>query len=453
MSPTLMTAAEAMQGVLHGQDAAFDGVSTDTRSVQAGELFFALSGPNFDGADFVAQAAAKGAAGAVIADQAASDFPQITVDDTRLALGRLGSAWRQQQAATVIGVTGSNGKTTLKEMIAACLSQIAPTIATAGNLNNEIGMPLMLLRIEESHQYAVIEMGANHGGEIAYLASLASPDVVVITNAGSAHLEGFGSLKGVAEGKGEILQGAKRPQCAVLNADDDYFEYWQTLVADVATLSFGLSETADVSAIDIEASADSTNFRLQLPGDSVAIRLPLVGIHNVRNACAAAAVAHALGIPASAVKTGLESVQPVDGRLQPVNGLHGATLYDDSYNANPVSVSAAGEFVASLEGAGWMVLGDMGELGDDALVMHKEVGAALRDAGIDRVFAVGELSKATIDGFGDGGKWFASMDELIEGVAGNLHADVNVLVKGSRSARMERAVEAFRATESMRKEA
>lgn len=453
MSPTLMTAAEAMHGVLQGQDASFNGVSTDTRSVQAGELFFALSGPNFDGADFVAQAAARGAAGAVVADQAASDLPQITVDDTRLALGRLGSAWRQQQDATVVGVTGSNGKTTLKEMIAACLSQIAPTIATAGNLNNEIGMPLMLLRIDESHQYAVIEMGANHGGEIAYLASLASPDVVVITNAGSAHLEGFGSLKGVAEGKGEILQGAKRPQCAVLNADDNYFEYWQALVADVATLTFGLSETADVSARDIESSADSTSFRLQLPGDSVAIRLPLVGIHNVRNACAAAAVAHALGIPVSAVKVGLESVQPVDGRLQPVNGLHGATLYDDSYNANPVSVTAAGEFVASLEGAGWMVLGDMGELGDDALAMHKDVGAALRDAGIDRVFAVGELSKATIDGFGDGGKWFASMAELIEGVASDLHANVNVLVKGSRSARMERAVEALRATESMRKEA
>ena len=453
MSPTLMTAAEAMQGVLQGQDAAFNGVSTDTRSVQAGELFFALSGPNFDGADFVAQAAAKGAAGAVVEDQAVSDIPQITVDDTRLALGRLGSAWRQQQAATVVGVTGSNGKTTLKEMIAACLSQIASTIATAGNLNNEIGMPLMLLRIKESHQYAVIEMGANHGGEIAYLASLALPDVVVITNAGPAHLEGFGSLKGVAEGKGEILQSAKRPQCAVLNADDDYFEYWQSLVADVATLTFGLSETADVSAIDIESGADSTRFQLRLPGDSIAIRLPLAGIHNVRNACAAAAVAHALGIPVSAVKAGLESVQPVDGRLQPVNGLHGATLYDDSYNANPLSVTAAGEFVASLEGAGWMVLGDMGELGDDALDMHKDVGAALRDAGIDRVFAVGELSKATIEGFGDGGKWFASMDELIEGVGRDLRTNVNVLVKGSRSARMERAVEAFRATESMRKEA
>ena len=223
MSMTLSAAAETMQGILHGDDAAYAGVSTDTRTVRAGELFFALSGPNFDGADFVVQANEKGAAGAVVTDQVQADIAQITVDDTRLALGRLGTSWRQQQPATVVGVTGSNGKTTLKEMIAACLSRSAPTIATAGNLNNDIGMPLMLLRIEQTHRFAVIEMGANHGGEIAYLTSLSLPDVVVITNAGPAHLEGFGSLKGVAEGKGEILQGEKRPLCAVLNADDDFY--------------------------------------------------------------------------------------------------------------------------------------------------------------------------------------------------------------------------------------
>ena len=238
-----------------------------------------------------------------------------------------------------------------------------------------------------------------------------------------------------------------------MNADDDYFDYWQTLVTDVATLTFGLSEAADVSATDIESGADATSFSLQLPDASVAIRLPLAGIHNVRNACAAAAVAHALGTPLSAIKAGLESVEPVGGRLQPVAGLNGATLYDDSYNANPVSVTAAGEFIASLEGAGWMVLGDMGELGDDALAMHKDLGTALREAGIERLFAVGELSRATVNGFGDGGEWFASIDELNARVAGELYADVNVLVKGSRSARMERAVDALRAPEALRKEA
>jgi len=453
MNATLATAADAMQGVLHGADIPYGGVSTDTRTVQAGELFFALSGPNFDGAEFVSQAVAKGAVGAVVAEQTTDEIPQITVDDTRLALGRLGSAWRQQHDATVIGVTGSNGKTTLKEMIAACLAMSASTMATAGNLNNDIGMPLMLLRIDASHRYAVIEMGANHGGEIAYLTSLALPDVVVITNAGAAHLEGFGSLTGVAEGKGEILQDAKRPQCAVLNVDDDFYDYWRSLADDTSVLSFGLSDHADVYASEIEAGRETTSFRLHLPDTSVAIELPLVGIHNVRNACAAAAVSCALNVSAADIKTALESIVPVSGRLQPIAGLHGATLYDDSYNANPVSVIAAGEFVAALDGSGWMVLGEMGELGEDAQTMHEQVGAALRDAGIARVFAVGELSKATVAGFGEGGEWFASMDELTAAVAADLNSQANVLVKGSRSARMERAVDAIRAAESMRREA
>ena len=271
MNATLATAADAMQGVLHGADIPYGGVSTDTRTVQAGELFFALSGPNFDGAEFVSQAVAKGAVGAVVAEQTTDEIPQITVDDTRLALGRLGSAWRQQHDATVIGVTGSNGKTTLKEMIAACLAMSASTMATAGNLNNDIGMPLMLLRIDASHRYAVIEMGANHGGEIAYLTSLALPDVVVITNAGAAHLEGFGSLTGVAEGKGEILQDAKRPQCAVLNVDDDFYDYWRSLADDTSVLSFGLSDHADVYASEIEAGRETTSFLLHLPDTSVAL--------------------------------------------------------------------------------------------------------------------------------------------------------------------------------------
>lgn len=453
MNATLAIAADAMQGLLHGADAEFDGVSTDTRTVQAGELFFALSGPNFDGAEFVSQAAAKGAVGAVVAEQTAGEIAQITVDDTRLALGRLGTAWRQQHDVTVVGVTGSNGKTTLKEMIAACLSMSASTIATAGNLNNDIGMPLMLLRINASHRYAVIEMGANHGGEIAYLTSLALPDVVVITNAGAAHLEGFGSLTGVAEGKGEILQDAKRPQYAVLNADDDFYDYWRSFADDISVLSFGLGDNADVYASQIEAGRDTTSFLLHLPDKSVAIELPLVGVHNVRNACAAAAVSCALELSATEIKSALESIVPVSGRLQPITGLHGATLYDDSYNANPVSVIAAGEFVAALDGTGWMVLGEMGELGEDAQELHKQVGTALREAGIARVFAVGELSKATVDAFGEGGEWFASMDELTTAVASDLNSQVNVLVKGSRSARMERAVEVLRAAESMRREA
>ena len=453
MNATLSSAAASMQGILHGKDQTFSGVSTDTRTVSSGELFFALSGPNFDGGEFVAEAAAKGAAGAVVKDRVNSNIAQIAVNDTRAALGRLAADWRQQHAATVVGVTGSNGKTTLKEMIAACLAQTATTFATSGNFNNDVGLPLMLLRITTEHRFAVIEMGANHGGEIAYLTSLAMPDVVVISNAGAAHLEGFGSLRGVAEGKGEILQGEKRPRCAVLNADDDYFDYWMTLVEDVDVLSFGLTDEASVYADQIELGKQGSSFQLHLPGTELKLELPLAGLHNVRNACAAAAVAFALDVAPAEIVAALASVEPVGGRLRPIEGLQGATLFDDSYNANPVSVKAAGEFVANLPGHSWMVLGDMGELGDDAEALHSQLGTALREQGVDRLFAVGDLSKATVAAFGGAGQWFNSMDALIDAVAVGMSADVNVLVKGSRSARMERAVAGLRAPEPVRLEA
>ena len=453
MNSTLASAAESMQGILHGADHAFGGVSIDTRTITRGELFVALSGPNFDGEKFVAEAADKGAAGAVVTQAVSSDVAQITVDDTRLALGRLGAAWRSEQAATVIGVTGSNGKTTLKEMIAACLSRAAPTIATAGNLNNDIGMPLMLLRIDAAHQFAVIEMGANHVGEIAYLTSLAKPDVVVITNAGASHLEGFGSIDGVAKGKGEILCGEPRPRCAILNAEDEYYNYWRSLAGDTEILSFGLIAEADIRASDVVSGKGDTSFKLHTPAAMFDVCLPLPGLHNVRNACAAAAVAVALGVEAEQIKSALESVAPVAGRLQPVDGIQGATLYDDSYNANPASVTAAAEFLAALDGENWMVLGDMGELGGDAESLHRAVGQAVQDGGIDRLFAVGELSQATVRAFGANGEWFESIDELISRVAGELTSNVNVLVKGSRAARMERVVQAIRAPQAMRKEA
>ncbi len=453
MISRLSSAAESMHGVLQGADRTFAGVSTDTRTLKNGELFFALSGPNFDGGEFVSQASEKGAAGAVVTARAANDLAQITVDDTRLALGRLGTAWRQQYEATVIAVTGSNGKTTLKEMIAACLTRSAPTISTVGNLNNDIGMPLMLLRMDASHRFAVLEMGANHAGEIAYLTSLAQPDVVVITNAAAAHLEGFGSVSGVAHGKGEILQGEPRPRCAILNADDGFYSYWRSLADDIDVLSFGLGDSADIYASDVRTGKTATSFRLHLPTVEINVNLPLVGLHNIGNACAAAAVAVALGISGAQIKAALESIAPVAGRLQPLIGTQGATLYDDSYNANPVSVQAAAEFLAALEGKSWMVLGDMGELGADAEALHRSVGESLCHSGIDRLFAIGELSRATVAAFGDGAEWFADIGELAARLAGELAADVNVLVKGSRAARMERVVDAIRGPQAMRKEA
>ena len=451
MNATLSFAADAMNGTLHGDDRNFEGVSTDSRTIREGELFIALSGPNFDGNKFVKQASSKGAAGAIVASLASEGVAQIEVEDTKLALGRLGAAWRDRHSVTIVGITGSNGKTTLKELVAACLSSVASTLATEGNLNNDIGMPLMMSRIDESHEYAVLEMGANHAGEIAYLTELAKPDVVVITNAAAAHLEGFGSIEGVAHAKAEILTAQPRPRIAVLNADDEYYSYWMSLVDGVDLLSFGLSENADIRADQIETGKGQTHFTMHLLDTIIEITLPLVGVHNVRNACAAAAVATALDVPAETIKAALESVNPVAGRLAPVQGYAGATIYDDSYNANPLSVIAAAEFLASLKGVSWFVLGDMFELGADAGRMHHDVGTAIRDAGVDCLFTFGELSANACEAFGDDATPYDSLDPLISDLMSGLNEEVNLLVKGSRGMRMERVVDALCSPESMRK--
>ena len=444
MKASLSFAAEAMNGKLHGADASFEGVSTDTRSIREGELFVALAGPNFDGGKFVSHARSKGAAGAVVEALVGEDLPQIEVEDTRLALGQLGAAWRDQQSVTVVGITGSNGKTTVKELVAACLSREAATLATKGNLNNDIGMPLMMCRIDESHRFAVLEMGANHAGEIAYLVSLAKPDVVCLTNAAAAHLEGFGSIEGVAHAKAEILQVEPRPKAAVLNADDEYYEYWRSLVEDIDVLSFGLGEDADIRADQVETGSGHTHFTMHLLDTKVEITLPLAGEHNVRNACAAAAICTALDVPPAVIKDGLEAVNPVSGRITPLQGLRGAILYDDSYNANPLSVAAAAEFLASLPGESWMVLGDMFELGDDAERMHADVGISIREAGIDRLFAHGEMSRLAAEEFGEQAEWYDSLEALVKEVSSQVGDGVNVLVKGSRGMRMERVVDALR---------
>ena len=456
MIDTLSTAAKSMCGALHGEDRSFGGVSIDTRTIRDGELFFALQGPNFDGHDYVGTAKENGAAAAVVNALVDADIAQITVDDAKQALGRFGAAWRSDKDVVVVGVTGSNGKTTLKELIAACLEQKASTLATQGNLNNDIGMPLMLLRITDVHEFAVLEMGANRMGEIAYLVSLAEPDVVVITNAAAAHLEGFGSLDGVAHAKGEILTDTKRPKIAVLNADDAYIDYWKSLVEDVRTLTFGFDAAADVWADEIETSAEQTDFRLHMPEKTLAVSLPMVGVHNVHNACAAVAVAIALGVDSAQIKAALEGVAPIAGRLQPLAGSNDSILFDDTYNANPLSVIAAAEFLAALPGECWLVLGDMKELGDDAEILHHEVGEAVRTRGINRLFAYGELSRLSVAGFGENGCWFESIEALIDSLVAEIESatdSVSVLVKGSRSVRMERVVAALRQAERLSREA
>lgn len=443
MTGTLSQAAESMHGALRGQDMAFRGISTDTRSLKPGELFVALQGPNFDGTEFVNRAAEHNAAGAVVPRPIQSDLPTIVVDDTFVALGALAAYWRQQMQATVIGITGSNGKTTVKELLAGCLSRSAETLATHGNLNNEIGLPLMLLRMDEAHRYAVIEMGANHADEIAYLTSLASPRIVAITNAAPAHLEGFGSVEGVARAKGEILAGEPCPDFAVLNADDDYFDYWKSLARDAGVLSFGLSAAADVRASGIEFSDRGSSFTLHTPDDRFPVTLSLQGKHNVLNACAAAAIGLAVGIGAEQIRMGLETVQPVDGRLQPVKSASGAILFDDTYNANPVSVQAAAEFLATQPGVTWLVLGDMAELGEDAELLHAHTGWVARETGVNNLVATGALSHKTVETFGEGGRWFDSIDALTDELLVSIGDGDVVLVKGSRSTGMERVVDAL----------
>ena len=440
---TLAAAAHIMNGTLHGSDRSFVGVSTDTRTVGADELFFAIQGPNFDGGEFVAVAAEKGAAAAVLSAFCDADFPHVVVDDTRLALGALAAYWRKRCPAKVVGITGSNGKTTVKEMIASCLSLSAETLATRGNFNNDIGLPLMLLSFSESHRYAVIEMGANHPGEIAYLTSLAEPDVVVITNAAPAHLEGFGDLDGVARAKGEILQGQVAPIFVVLNVDDPYFAFWNSLLSGDTVISFGVESDASVFATDVEADGDAMQFSLHIHSEEIPIRLPLAGLHNVRNACATAAVLHGLGADGKQIRQGLESVQAVSGRLQPVESITSLTVYDDSYNANPQSVIAAAEFLAAQPGSNWLVLGDMGELGEDEVLLHKAVGRAARRLGIDRILATGSLSQNTVKTFGKGGMWYEDIAALIEELQRSATEDTNVLIKGSRFMQMERVVEAL----------
>ena len=439
--------AQSVHGRFQGNDALFSSVSTDTRSIRPGALFVALSGPNFDGNRFVAQAAEKGAVGALVrADATDMPLPTVAVDEPRKALGMLAAYWRGKQAAKIYAVTGSNGKTTVKEMLAGILARAATGIATAGNLNNDIGMPLTLLRLRQGDAYAVVEMGMNHAGEIAWLSEIARPDVALINNAAGAHLEGLGSLENVARAKGEILQGLGADGIAVLNADDAFFPLWKELAGARRVISFGLGGAADVSAAITAAQdgvAGGAMMRMSTPQGEVKICLPLPGRHNVMNALAASAAALAGGVSLAQIRQGLENMQPVPGRLLLRRGENGAMVLDDSYNANPASMAAALEVLAECAGEKILVMGDMGELGEDALSQHRQIGALARDKGIDRLLAVGELSRAAVEAFGANARWFEDQAALLAALQPQLNRNVNVLVKGSRASRMERISQAL----------
>lgn len=433
-------------GRLEGADREFVAVSTDTRKLAAGELFVALRGPSFDGNAFLEQAAARGAAGAIAERGGPADFPVIVVPDALVALQRAAQRWRRNFSVPLICVAGSNGKTTSKEMIASILETRGSTLATHGNLNNHIGVPLTLLRLASEHRYAVVELGANHPGDVTQLADFARPTIGIVTNAGAEHLEGFGSLEGAARAEGELFAALGRDGVAVLNADDEFAALWRDMTV-ARIVSFGLGAKADFTARDISTGVGAdgflTRFTLVTPSGEVAIELHLAGKHNVVNALGAAAAAMAAGATLVQVASGLARMRPVAGRLQLRALRSGAWIIDDSYNANPSSLHAAIDVLEALGGRRFLVFGEMGELGSFSHDAHVEAGRYARAHGVERLFATGEAAKLTVASFGDGAAWYADTASLSGAVGDAIAPEVRVLVKGSRSNRLERVVAAL----------
>jgi UDP-N-acetylmuramoyl-tripeptide--D-alanyl-D-alanine ligase len=437
-----------LQACLQGSDVVISGVSTDTRTLREGDLFVALQGPNFDGHAFVTGAQQIGAVAALVTQPIECSLPQLIVADTRLALGTIAQLHRQRFSLPIVAVTGSCGKTTTKTLLANILKECGEVLATQGTLNNDIGVPLTLLGLAPQHEYAVIEMGANHANEIAYVTHLTHPNVAVITNAGPVHLEGFGDVAGVARVKGEIFQGLTETGIAVLNADDAFFYYWRELLANKPFISFGLQNTADVMAMDLSIDEQGfSHFNLQTLAGSIPIHLSLLGRHNVYNALAASAAALAIQVSLSDIKAGLENAQPVAKRMQQYRGINGALLIDDSYNANPVAFVAAIEVLVKQAGEPILVIGDMGELGERAEEYHYQLGIDAKRLGVQRLYAQGKLSRQATNAFGEGAYYFANKEQMIAALQKELSANSRVLIKGSRSARMEDVVDALKALE------
>lgn len=440
---TLQTLADITDGERLGADLTLADVTTDTRKVTAGSLFVALVGERFDAHDFVHDAIASGAQALLVSRRLDVAVPQVVVADTRIAFGQLGAWVRQQSSARVVGLTGSSGKTSVKEMTAAILRQCGETLYTAGNLNNDYGVPMTLLRLTPQHAYAVIEMGANHQGEIAYTTSLVRPEAALVNNLAAAHLEGFGSLAGVAKAKGEIFSGLPVHGTAIVNADSHDLANWQSQFADKTLWRFSPQPLTDAEfrASDIVLRADATLFTLHTPRGDIAIELPLPGRHNIANALAAAALALAVDAPLTAIQQGLKTLQPVPGRLFPIRLSASQLLLDDTYNANVGSMTAAAQVLGDMPGYRVMVVGDMGELGEEAEACHRQVGEAARAAGIDCVLSTGSLSHFISESSGKG-EHFASKSALTERLRTLLseHQDITILIKGSRSAAMEQVV-------------
>jgi UDP-N-acetylmuramoyl-tripeptide--D-alanyl-D-alanine ligase len=423
-------------------------VVTDSRKIKPGCLFVALKGPNFDGHDYVKCAHELGAAAALVDALVVSDLPQLVCPDTRLALGLLAGAHRCAWDGPLVAVTGNSGKTTVKEMCAALLTPLGDVLATQGNLNNDFGAPLTLLRLRQHHKAAVIELGANHLGEIAWTALLAKPDIAIITNVTGAHVGEFGGMGQIAQAKSELLGGLSEHGTAILNRDDRYYSFWAARAAPRRVVSFGFHPLADVSASALSCDPQGRYaFTLLQHGRALGqVHLPLLGKHNVSNALAAAAAALALDVSVEQIITRLQSLQALAGRLTVVPGLRGANVLDDTYNANPGAVKAALDTLASFPPPRWCALGAMGELGSDSTALHADIGRYAAELGIDELLTLGEAARAASEAFGRG-LHFNDHEALTRHVTNTLPPDTTLLVKGSRSAGMEHVVNALRSDE------
>jgi UDP-N-acetylmuramoyl-tripeptide--D-alanyl-D-alanine ligase len=450
MIRTLQQFSAAAHGRLLGEDREFHELAIDSRKLRAGDLFAALRGEHVDGHDYVAAAAAAGAAGAIVQRSLKVPLPQIVVSSVAMAMADAARAARSQFKGPVIGVAGSNGKTTVKEMLSAILSQLGPCLSTRGNLNNHLGVPMTLLRLQDSHRSAVIEMGANRRGDVEQLVQIARPGIGLITNAGAEHLEGFGSLEGAARAEGEMVAELPASGVAVINEDDAYASLWRANTA-ARVVSFGLRSEADFHPRDLrfDVSADgfATRYRLCSPSGDVEVALSVAGRHNVLNALAAAAAASTAGATLEQIATGLASMQAVKGRLQFKRTAAGAWLIDDSYNANPSSARAALEVLSELPGRRWMVLGDMAELGAFADSSHREIGELAHALGVERLYTFGNLAALAADSFGPGAERYGDAAALAQALNVALTSEVRLLVKGSRVNRLERVVDALSSAE------
>ena len=439
---SLAEAAAVLGAAVRGADVRFSGVSTDTRTLRRGELFVALRGERFDGHGFLQNAAAAKAAAAVVDSRHAGDLPlpAAVVDDTRLALGVLARHWRARFRPALVAVAGSNGKTTVKEMLASILRSHAgdeAVLATAGNLNNDIGVPLTLLRLRQGHRWCALELGMNHKGEIAYLADIARPSVALINNAQREHLEFMNSVEEVAAENAALYGALPADGVAVVNADDAHAQFFRRRAGARRVVDFGLDAPAQVTARHAVGPL-SSELWLRTPQGEAQATLSIPGVHNVRNALAAAAAAHAAGVDIKGIAQGLAAFRPYTGRLQVKQARGGATLIDDTYNANPDSVRAAIDVLASCPEPRVLVLGDMGEVGVRGAEFHREVGAYARAKGIASLLALGEATRDAVQAFGAGARHFSTVEELVAHVNGR-----SILVKGSRFMRMERVVAAL----------